>query len=718
MRIRIASGMALLTAFTPAYAQDRVPDAADAPTSEEIIVTAQRRAQNVQDVPIAITPVTEEVLAARDIDDIRDLAIIVPSFNVSTTFANALPRLRGVGPSFAAGEGSIAFYVDDVYYGSAAASALTFNNVAQIDVLKGPQGTLFGRNATGGLLQVTTLTPSETPAMRASVSLDNYDMVQTRGYVTAGIMPGVAADLAVQYTYQGDGYGINQANGAEVNRINHDFGIRSKWVIEPGSGTRVTLIGDYSDLLTDRGPAVNSVVRGPFAPLSPPGSNPFDTLTNESPFVAIEIWGVSGQLEQDLGGVELTSITAYREQESVLFIDGEQSPFRFVNIAVNSSLRQFTQEVRLASDNGNRGFQWLVGAFYLNGRSTTDPFQISLFGPFAPPPFTSFQLSTSGEERTSSIAGFAEGTVNITDSTRLTLGGRITKETRRFNASQTALANGVIPIPVGAVNDAELEVTEPTWRIILDHRLSEQLLLYASYNRGFRSGLFNTNNITDPPLDPEILDAYEAGFKSTLFDGRVRFNAAGFYYDYQNYQVLIVSNGVVFFDNTVAEIYGAEAELQARVTENFNLNASFGWVHARYTSYPGCTISTPNPAGGNIQTNGDCSGNRISYVPDFTFAVGANYSVPAFGGRLVFDANYFYNDGFFTEADNRLRQGSYELVTASVAWTDPGDHFTVRLFGNNLTDSLVANQITSSAFGSIADYQPPRTYGVELGIRF
>ncbi|MGH8595793.1 MAG: TonB-dependent receptor domain-containing protein, partial [Gammaproteobacteria bacterium] len=341
-----------------------------------------------------------------------------------------------------------------------------------------------------------------------------------------------------------------------------------------------------------------------------------------------------------------------------------------------------------------------------------------------------------------SIAGFAELKFQLSDATRLTLGGRLTYEKIDFNSRRNVtvfLGSPPTPAPFTVVVAAPPDLiisptqvgTTPTWRVILDHRVSDDVLLYASYNRGTKSGAFNSTNIADEELLPEQVDAFEAGFKATTLDSRVRINGSGYYYSYGNYQVLSLLNAQLDFNNAGAEIYGAELELEAAVTENFRINAGVGWIHATFTNFPGGTLAAPMlpggtvtaplpfPPGGNTIIEGvSLTGNRLTSAPDFTAILGANYTVPAFGGKLVFDASIYYNDGYFTEADNRNRQPAYERLTASVAWTDASEHVTVRLWGKNLTDSAIANVINATEFLTAVTYQPPRTYGVELGFKF
>jgi iron complex outermembrane receptor protein len=721
--------VALAVLSTQAWGQSATQSAANQPSSaslEEIVVTAEKRRENLQDVPIAITSITVGQIQTRGIEDVRDLSSAVVSLNVSDQIGHLLPSLRGVGTSVvgAGAESSVALYVDGVYYADAASALLTFNNIAQIDVLKGPQGTLFGRNATGGVISVTTAEPSEAPGGKASISYGNYNTTSAKAYVTGGVAAGVAADIALQYSRQGTGYGRNLATGDYDNRTPLDFSARSKWRFDPVDGTKIMVTGEFANMSTSVGNSNHVIRASPFGPMLPPGTSPYDISSDLNPFVHTKSAGGNVRLEQELGAARLVSITAYRRLTNEFFVDGDETPVPAVVIDVHDDERQFSQEVQLLSNYTGR-FQWVVGGFYFNSTGKFDPFGIALGGPLAatlpfPFPVTVFDQRINSEQKTASLAGFGEAKVDLTDTTRVTIGGRVTGEKRNFEGTTTGVANGVIQLGnLSPPVTGEQKVTRPTWRLILDQKVGADTLLYASYNRGFKSGTFNGTNPPDPPLKPETLDAYEAGLKSTWLDNRVRFNAAGYYYDYKNYQVISIAAGQAVYKNASAKIYGAEGELDAAVTSNLRVNAGIGWTHARYANFNDGITNTVIPGGGILQTAGhDFSGHVLTYVPDMSAQLGVNYSIPAFTGKLTFDANYNYNGGFYPEAENVLHQKAFDMTNASVAWSDSKDALTVRLWGKNLTNTLAITDIASSAFASIANYQPPRTYGIELGYKF
>jgi iron complex outermembrane receptor protein len=722
------SALAMALVSQQAWAQTS-PDAAAPAASDndqagltDIIVTAQKRSERLQDVPIAIVSISADQIAARGIAEVRDLNTLVPSLNVTASTGHALPSLRGVGSAVLGPgiESPVAFYVDGVYYADSAQALLSFNSISQIDVLKGPQGTLFGRNSTGGVIQVTTLDPSHTAGMRGLLSYGNYETVSAKAYVTGGLTDTIAANLAIQYSHQGDGYGKNLATGEDTNLTDHDFAVRSKILFEPAEGTKITLIGDYSDLRSSLGAALGTAPGRPNIFPTLTSNNPRDIDSNLVPYVRVEAGGGSARLEQEIGTVRLVSITAYRKSYYDLLLDVDGTSFNAAQARVTARDHQFSQEVQLLSDSENKSFQWVIGGYYYNSLGKFDPSEVTLAGPLVNPVFPLAQIVTFGSQRTRSIAGFAEAKIELTPTTHLTLGGRVTHEKRSLDAIQLGYLVDGTPIGnlIPPISGASMSVTKPTWRIVLDQKLGDDALVYVSYNRGFKSGGFNASIPTDPSYKPEKLDAYEAGFKSSLFDRRVRLNAAAYYYSYGNFQAASFVLGNVRVNNSSARIYGAEGDIEIAVTDQFRITGGAAYVNAQFRSFPNGTLSTPLPTGGTLQTIADLSNNRLSYVPKFTASIGGSYTVEAFGGKLNFDANLYHNSGFFSEADNLLRQKAYELLTASVAWTDPSDALTIRLWGKNLTDEDVATQLSSSSLNTAVVYQAPRTYGVEVGFKF
>jgi iron complex outermembrane receptor protein len=719
-RQNILAGALLLGAgsATPAYAQAPDPAASAEPQVDEIIVTAQRRSQRLQDVPIAITALGSDQLASIGAADIADLNQVVPGLQIQAATGFVVPRIRGVGTTaLGAGlENSVGVYVDGVYFASQTGSLLSLNNVERIEVLRGPQGTLFGRNATGGLIQIVTRTPSQDFAANASVGYGNYDTFTADGYLAGGLSPNVAADIAVHYATQGDGYGTNQLTGRDVNRIDSDLAIRSRLRITPTDRTTIDITGDY---LRRSGSAFNSVHLVPGARAAGTGltftGRPWDVNSNIEPDVRLEGWGVSARIEQEIGAVRLTSITAYREGTARTIFDADltQAPASSVDILQDDE--QFSQELQLSSATQSR-IQWVLGLYYFHANGGFDPAIVNTALPF--PPFA-VTLVTRDEVGTDSFAAYGQATVPLGARTALTLGARYTTEKRTLDGVSAGPPPFFAPTPFSYSRRFDA----PTWRVALEHRLTDDVMVYASYNRGFKSGGFNAANPFSPVVQfrPEFLDAFEVGFKSEWFDRRLRFNAAVFYYDYRDIQVSkFIAPAVNYVNGAGAEIYGLDLELEARVTRNLTLSAGLSLLHDRFTSFPDADFYLPlaTPPFGNQVVTGSAAGNRLPLTPDATFNLAAHYELPTSTGTWLADLGYYYNSGWYGQPDNVLRQDDYDRMDAAIGWRSSNDRFTVRVWGKNLGNRAVASALVASNTGSQIQYEPPRTYGVTLGVNF
>jgi iron complex outermembrane receptor protein len=736
-----------------AWGQRPASTASELPSADtlvEIIVTAQKRSENLQNVPIALTALSADRLAQAGIDRTTELGLVTPALTVVNQAGNLLPHIRGIGTTaFGAGfENPIAIYVDGVYLAASDASLLTLNNISQVEVLKGPQGTLYGRNATGGLIQITTKDPQTTFSGDASLGYGNYQTSVLKAYVTGPIAGDqLAADLAVSATHQGVGYGTNLFNGKDVYQTDRDLAVRSKWLWTPTDGTTVGFIADYGETAGSQY-STFKVAPGTQPQFVPPVAaiGPWDLNADTQPRDAFKGGGGSLRINQDLGFATFTSTSAYRRSQQVLVFDGDGTPSNILSLApVTQDDRQLTQELQLTSTHSGP-LQWVAGAFYMHGNAKDDPVTANFPSPFvypfvpsaAPPFFLVPPLANTsiyGEERTSSWAVYGQSTLAITDVDHLTLGLRYTSDHRTLLATETgALATSPIPgsptipiyplspnpfVPVPRLDESKT-FAKPTWRLSYDHRFSSEVLGYVSYNRGFKAGGFNAGVPTDAPYNSEVLDAYETGLKTDLWDKRVRLNTAAYYYDYKNIQVAhFVLGNIGYYNGAAAKIYGLDADLEALVTHELTLTAGVSWIHDRYSSFANAVFFTPNPAGGNIPSIASAKGNRLPLTPDATFTLSADYHHPLpTGGQIRLNATYSYTDSYVFAPDNILRQPAFSMVNAAMSWTAPGDRFTATLWGKNLSNEAAANAILESLIGSLAAYQPPRTYGVTAGIKF
>jgi iron complex outermembrane receptor protein len=352
--------------------------AAEAPSEanlEEIVVTAQKRTENLQDVPIAITAVSGSALNRDGASSITALADLTPGLQMQTTQGSVAPRIRGVGSDLPNVENSVAMYVDGVYIASPSAALLSLNNISQVETLKGPQGTLFGRNATGGALLIQTPDPTQTLSGNFDVGYGDYQTTTLNGYVADSFTQAVAADFAMHVSHQAEGYGRNLFTGSEVNQANLDVALRSKWVLRPTDADTIHFILDFerragSTATVDYIPAGTYPSAFLVPPLTTPIPRPYDINTYVDPTDSLTQSGVSARVDHEMSWAKLTSITAYRHEQITSTFDITltpscclQVPVPFPPFAVTVPLpvvnidsrdEQFSQELQLLSPDNSR----------------------------------------------------------------------------------------------------------------------------------------------------------------------------------------------------------------------------------------------------------------------------------------------------------------------------------------------------------------------------
>lgn len=696
---------------------------------EDIVVTAQRRSENLQRVPISVAVATSAQLQSSGVNNVQSLKLLTPGVEVLSNNGYVQPFIRGVG-SKATGPGietPIAFYVDGVYYGAPIANLMSFNNIEQVEVLKGPQGTLFGRNATGGLIQIRTRDPKSELGGEVKVEYGNYQTLRGDLYLTGAVTSGWLIDIAAQGTTMGDGYGTNLFTGKDVYRIKHDIAFRSKSLITLGDATEARVILDYSDTKNNMNAtrsAPNDTIAPPFGP--PFDGRPWDVDLSYEPLSKVEAGGASLRLDHDFGGVKLASITAYRASEAVIHLDLDYSRVDGRQLSVKQRDRQFSQEVQLLSDTPGP-FTWVAGLYYYTARARYLLNQVDFNGvaalPTTTPGVSIVRSNTFSHQDTDSLSAFGQATLSLTDSLKATAGLRYTSEKRTLGDAQSysTLSNGVRLTTVPLFSASE-RFKKLTWRAALDYQFSDAVLGYVSYNRGFKSGGFNPSGLTIPPYRPEVLDAYEAGLKTTLLDRRVRLNGAFYYYDYQDLQVqrAVPLGATGIYNSEGAKIYGADLDLQAQITTELTVGGGYQYAHGRYKDFPGSLLGVPRTQGGYLLTpTGNAKGNVTTLTPKHTVSARATYTVPLAEGDLSFTGSYYYNSGSYPDPDNVIFSKSYNLVNASVQWRSSG--LSLRGFLNNITNATVENLdgLQASNFGvHRVSYAAPRTYGISVGYEF
>jgi iron complex outermembrane receptor protein len=679
---------------------------------EEIIVTAQRRAESLQKVPIAVAAITGPQLAKQGIGDVRDLQAKIPSLTASQS-GQVIYFLRGVGNTAqnANDEASVALYVDGVYLYGGLANTLTLNNVERVEVLKGPQGTLFGRNTTGGVIQLITRDPMGPSNFEGHVGYGNYRTVTADAYVSGKLSDNAALGVALNYQDQGQGWGHNVNTGS--NTFTHNFfSAQVKGVFTPTSSTKITGYFLYNE---DHG--------DPFDPQIAPGvtrpdgvvSNPihYDSYANTPSHLKSKGYLGYVRVDQDLGFADFVSITAHRDTHTDFAFDYDASPLTIINAELPDKTRNLSQEIQLVSP-ASSAIKWLVGAYYFDGVAGYNPFGMSGLA-FAPQGLAGYDVY--GSQQLESKALFAQVTVPVTDATNVTGGFRYTDErvTQRDTPVTLQFLNGGA---LGYTNpEQSLKTDKPTWRVSIDHSFSRDVMVYASYNRGVKSGGFSLSKPTnDPGYLPEKLDAFEVGVKSTLLDGMLRLNAAGFLYKYKDIQVLeALTTGTITVNAAAATIKGVEGDFQARITPDWSVFGSAALLDSQYDHYYNAVGYTP---AGTTFIIPDAAGARGVYAPRFTGSIGTNYTIRSEMGDVEFDAFLEHLSKQYVGPGNLVSIPEYTTANATVTWTAKDEHLSVSLWAKNLFDKYYLVNVLESPFGASQSPGAPRTFGVRFGVKY
>jgi iron complex outermembrane receptor protein len=711
---------------------DEAP-AGDAGQLEQVVVSAQRRTESAQNVPISITAISGNQLAAAAVTSLPDVAQLTPGLQFQAIGASSVPFLRGVGAtvSSSGSESTVALVVDGVYLSAQPASLMSLNNLESVEVDKGPQGTLFGRNATGGVIQLHTRRPSQQSRLEVSLGYGNYQTADASVYGTTGITPTLAADVFLSYHDQNRGFGANLFNGSEVYN-SYDYMARSKWLWTPTDSTEVTFIGDWERLLSETGFATRLPADGELG-LDQRGAGGFqyaggfyDVDLNYPSYNISQTRGGSIDWLQRMGFANFRSITAYHTQNVDGHVDFDLSPNSGSHQLFQPFQRTFSQELQLLSPETS-ALSWVAGLYYYRDNSGYDP----VFIDYPQPNGANLHDTTiRSEMRTRSWASFGQTTIPLPADFRLTLGIRYTNDKRDLNLHQSAAA--APPATVAQTGSATWPKT--TYRAGLDHHLTADSLAYFQFSTGFKSGLFNTQTLQSPPgqpttvalpVQPEKINAYEVGLKSDWLEHRLRFNIAGFYYDYKDQQVnAFLGSTRTLLNAASSKIKGIDFELTGRPSEVLTLSWSGSYLHARYDSFPTAPLFVPVPAPGigNLASPRDASGKDVVNSPAFTTTLAANYGIPLGATRLDLNANAYYNSGYYFDFANTRHQGSYTWLNSSVKWTF-GDNaqYSLGLYGTNLLDKEVYSSVNQVGAGPAGLFggdsltvRPPRTYGARV----
>jgi len=723
-------GLVVAVALSPAARADAL---------QEVVVTAQKRAENVQDVPIAVHALSAATLENTGVTTTRDLQLAVPALVYNSAANNAQPFLRGIGsdtngPNY---DVSVATYIDGVFISSNTGVIQNLFGVERVEVLEGPQGTLYGRNAVGGAINVYTLIPKQQFETNLTAGFGNYDKYTANGFISGGLTDTLAVGLYFGYSNRDTYYTLADPNPHDptlgsVTQPHRELseGVRLKAVWTPNDIFKLTGSAEYTyfDSL-EMGALKNIQPNAPgYALGAPTEIADYFLDSNQPQLTQIKTLALMLREEVNLGGPSLLGITGYRDLQLTGFddLDGTSAPIAGTGTP-HSPSRQFSQELQLLSPKDSL-VSWIGGLYYFHEYTGYNPVITNSAILFQPAPFTI--SADDADVTTNSYAVFGQATIpldSIAKSLRLTLGARYTEDKKSITADGYLLAYLGGPL-VGSVTnfpDASKSWNKFTPKVTLDYKVGSTLL-YASYGQGFKSGAFNISTPSSPEtsVDPETLTAYEIGTKSDLADGRVRLNTSAYYYTLKDLQVQIVEayqGGRTAIQNAAGgQAYGVEASLVAAATSHLTLDASAAWEHTKYTNFDNAAsfaIST-GPVGGlnfNSAAVFDATGNELQRAPKFVSNLGADYTQPLRNaGTLDAAMKWYYNAGYFWEPTNRFKQDAYNLVNVSLRYSLPDGHTSFRGYVTNLTNAYYANSLLVVPFGLLTQDAEPRMYGLEV----
>lgn len=728
-----------LTLFAMAWCAGAPAFAQEGADSDEIIVTAQKREENVLDVGISVQALSQDTLEERGVDQLRDLGNALPNVTVKEQIPGAIPviTIRGVGlDDFSSTNNPAAgIYVDEVPLSSLALMSFDFYDLQRVEVVRGPQGTLYGRNSTAGAINVLSARPADHFEARLAGGYGAYERAEAEAMLNMPLGQNAAFRVAGRYVNQGEGFWESRI-GADRNIGEQDVlqgRAQLALALSPAWDVNFKVEGLRSRSEMGYGEHFGTVGLG-CTPINPTACTDFFgyTDTDGDPFTGdwnsphqydIDQLGGTLRVEGDLGFATLTSITGYIDFSRDFYIDSDASPFTQFEFNQLDDVQQFTQELRLTGSTDR--LDWILGGFYSNDnvQVRTPGFLDHLFGT---------QVLITADQDTTSYAAFAHGEWALTDRLSLITGLRFTHEEKDYvggtldtNPYGLSFLVAMNPFCPGLALPCQLSFAETgieeefvSWRLGLDWRVNDDTLIYASASRGQKSGgFFSGITLAAPQLAPyesEELTAYEVGIKWQIPDARVRAEAAAFYYDYSNLQTFVrVDLGPVSVQALrnvpEASVFGVDASLSWEVVEGLTLQTGVGLLSTELGTFE--TMAGTVPAG-----------NELPNAPGISFNGRAIYEWPVLGDWVArAQAGVTYADGAFKDAlnDPIIAADEYWLFDGRLSLESNNGDWEVALWGQNLSDEQYVGQGLNSGLGAgNRTFNAPRTWGLSLTRRF
>ncbi len=729
-RLWIGVSTLALVALEPSLAAAQAATQDQVTTIDEVIVTAQRREQAAQDVGIALSVMTGESLVQQGITNVNQLQNATPNLEVEPAFGGGAAqfRMRGVGFQDYASNNSptVGVYVNEVAYPVPVMTQGLIFDVDRVEVLRGPQGTLYGRNTTGGAISFVTRRPTAEPAAGLIAEWGTHELFRAEGYVSGPLADTLGGRFAIS-TEQGGAWQYHRDTGESIGDADRT-GARALLAWDP-SDSLSFLLDVHGGIDKSENQALYLLsdlhTRAGTGPVIPADVDRSRTGWGISPRFAAAIgrdldskpgrdnasWGVSLNASKALAGLNLTSITSYETLDRSEYGDWDASPSVEADTFFGSDVSVFSQELRLASDNDSP-LTWVAGFYYsqqdLNERYFSD--FIDVYGTYA---------EVTYDQAVESWSLFGQAEYQFTDQLKAILGLRYEEETRELQGFGSAFG-GATALPPTSV---ETKMTPLTGKAALEFKPNDNLLIYGSASRGAKSGGFTTYNTGETsgiqPFNPEILWAYEVGFKGDP-SRALQLNGAAYFYDYTDQQVLSAvwgANGPVgrFTNAPSSHIYGAELEAILRPVTGLRISQSLSYKKGEYDEYEAMDVAASCEAGQAVYTD---MANTPILFPAWSYSGSVSYDWVLSGFDVTTEANYAYRDEHISWLGPKYDVEAYWLANASVALSPQGANWSLTFWARNLFDQeydLTRNFFTSA---DIAQPGRPRTVGLRLNWQY
>ncbi|TAL01573.1 MAG: TonB-dependent receptor [Rhodospirillaceae bacterium] len=716
------------------------------PGLEQIIVSAQKREEPLERVPMSITVLNPETIAKSGIVNLMDIGRIATGAQMN--FAGGIPGIavRGISTLISGYnvESNVAIYIDGFYDPNPITMASDMANLDNVEVLKGPQGTLYGRNATGGAFLINTLGPSKTFTGNFDSSYGRFNDTVVNGYVAGPISDRIRFSVSSHYRHD-DGWikkidpttiGSYVGGAAPIKEAS----VRAKLEADVTDDLTATLSLNYG-YTKDTPPGLLSVFAhvSPAEPAPPSRPTVFGTAAYNYKNYA---FGMEDEAtlklvyNTSIGTLTSHSGYAHHINDSYFDFDGSYADLIYNHFKYDEDTIQQSLDYAITAIDK---LDLVAGGLYYHDLFKTAPGVGSIqYGP-------KLALVSTSQFRqpTEAWALYLDGTYHLTDRLSLTAGGRFSHDYKSA-AFQTVSAKGVVTFGPAPNSHAWTKFTP---RATARYELAPQTDVYVSWTQGFRSGAYNASppaGLPLTPVNPETITAYEVGFKTTR--SIVRFQTAAFYYDYKDLQVSVTVPNPTCLPGTTcgivtilqnapgAHIYGWENEITVTPVERMTLRAGLALLHARYLSFTNATgtgVNATNTLNVSNQVQ-NWTGKQLARAPDVSGNAGVDYEVPMSYGSLLLTANVNFTSGYAIsnpslygplapaglQGAQRFRQESYALLSAQVTWTDPSNHYAVTIYGNNLTNKNYRLTYNGGAFGDYSVKAEPITYGAKVGVKF